>query len=386
MSNTTQAQDGALPVNFVCDFLFTLLRPAMHAKRAMAIARAAIATMHADRLSIAAIGRALASVYGTKAKHGIKQIDRLLGNSKFRIDEVFSVSVPWLVANRNQIVVSLDWTEYAKDGHSRIAVNLVTEHGRATPLVWKTHRTNELRDKRNEYEDRVLMTLSAYLPPNVHVTLLADRGFGDTKLYEYLEHDLGWDFVVRFRGNIRVRPQDGGCTTAAGLVARNGRIRGFEKALVTAGKYEVGVVTVKRKGMKEAWCLATTLAGDPHAVVKLYQRRFTCEESFRDEKDRHFGLGSLETTVSTTDRRDRSLVLAMLATCALTLLGSAGERAGCDKDLRANTVTTRRTHSLFRQGREYLLGCSRGAHNILRQMFVQLIEEHSRTSVTYATL
>lgn len=386
MSNPTPAQGGALPVNFVCDFLFTLLRPAIHAKRAMAIARAAIATMHADRLSIAAIGRALARVYGIKAKNGIKQIDRLLGNSKFLLDEVFSVSVPWLVANRDQIVVSLDWTEYAKDGHSRIAVNLVTEHGRATPLVWKTHRTDELRDKRNEYEDRVLMTLTAYLPPSVHVTVLADRGFGDTKLYEYLEHDLGWDFVIRFRGNIRVRPQDGGCTTAAGLVARNGRVRGFEKAFVTAGKYEVGVVTVKRKGMKEAWCLATTLAGDPHAVVKLYQRRFTCEESFRDEKDRRFGLGSLETTVSTTDRRDRSLVLAMLATCALTLLGSAGERAGCDKDLRANTVTMRRTHSLFRQGREYLLGCSRDAHDFLGQMFVQLIEEHSRTNVTYAIL
>jgi len=352
----------------------------------MAIARAAIATMHADRLSIAAIGRALARVYGTKAKHGIKQIDRLLGNSKFQIDEVFSVSVPWLVANRDRIVISLDWTEYAKDGHSRIAVNLVTEHGRATPLVWKTHRADELRDKRNEYEDRALATLTAYLPPSVHVTLLADRGFGDTKLYEYLEHDLGWDFVVRFRGNISVQPQDGACTTAAGLVARNGRVRGFEKALVTGGKYEVGVVTLKRKGMKGAWCLATTLAGDPHAVIKLYQRRFTCEESFRDEKDRRFGLGSLETTVSTTDRRDRSLVLAMLATCALTLLGSAGERAGCDKDLRANTVTMRRTHSLFRQGREYLLGCSRDAHDILRQMFIQLIEEHSQTSVTYAIL
>lgn len=386
MSNPTPAQDGALPVDFVCDFLFTLLRPAMHAKRALAIARAAIATMHADRLSIAAIGRALSRVYGMRAKNGIKQIDRLLGNPKFEIDDVFSVSVPWLVANRKRIVVSLDWTEYAKDGHSRIAVNLVTEHGRATPLVWKTHKSDELRDKRNEYEDRVLMTLLAYLPAGVHVTVLADRGFGDTKLYEYLEHDLEWDFVIRFRGNIRVRPKNGVCTTAAGLVARNGRVRGFERALVTAGKYEVGVVTVKRKGMKEAWCLATTLAADPQAVVKLYQRRFTCEESFRDEKDRRFGLGALETTVSTTDRRDRSLVLAMLATCALTLLGSAGERVGCDKDLRANTVTMRRTHSLFRQGREYLLGCSRNAHDTLRRMFVQLIEEHRRTSTTYAVL
>jgi hypothetical protein len=138
--------------------------------------------------------------------------------------------------------------------------------------------------------------------------------------------------------------------------------------------------------MKEAWCLATTLASDPQAVVKLYARRFTCEESFRDEKDRRFGLGSLETTVSTTERRDRSLVLSMLATIALTLLGSAGEQAGCDKDLRANTVTTRRTHSLFRQGREYLFGCSRDVHDRVRRIFVKLIEQHARTTSKYALL
>ena len=35
-------------------------------------------------------------------------------------------------------MISLDWSEYASDGQSRIAINLITEHGRATPLVWQT--------------------------------------------------------------------------------------------------------------------------------------------------------------------------------------------------------------------------------------------------------
>jgi Transposase DDE domain len=38
------------------------------------------------------------------------------------------------------------------------------------------------------------------LPNDVHVTVLADRGFGDTKLYDFLHTDLGFDFVIRFRG------------------------------------------------------------------------------------------------------------------------------------------------------------------------------------------
>jgi hypothetical protein len=44
-----------------------------------------------------------------------------------------------------------------------------------------------------------------------------------------------------------------------------------------------------------------------------------------------------------------------LATALLTLLGAAGEGLGFDRGLRANTVK-RRTHSLFRQGREYIAG------------------------------
>jgi hypothetical protein len=34
------------------------------------------------------------------------------------------------------------------------------------------------------------------------VTILADRGFGDQKLYELLKDQLGFDFVIRFRGVI----------------------------------------------------------------------------------------------------------------------------------------------------------------------------------------
>lgn len=387
MSKTFPTHEGPIPVEFVYEFILDLLDPKMHTKRAKAIARAAIATMFTDRLSIASVGRSLARISDIKPKHGIKQVDRLIGNAKFRIDDVFSQTVPWLVAKRDRIVVSLDWTEYAKDGHSRIAVNLVTHHGRATPLVWKTYESSDLRDNRNAYEDEVLITLMEFLPPDTKVVLLADRGFGDIKLYQYLEQELGWDFVIRFRGNIKVRPQGARCsTTAAKLVAKNGRARGFESAEVTADRHKIGVVTVKRKGMKDAWCLATTMAAAPSEVVQLYQRRFTCEENFRDEKDRRFGVGLLETTVGTTERRDRFLVINMLATIALTLLGAAGEEAGCDKELRSNTVTNRRTHSLFRQGREYIRGCSRRARDTLYQIFVRLVKEHQCAAQTFATI
>src|SRR5947199_247219 len=96
------------------------------------------------------------------------------------------------------IVVTLDWTEHDHDDQTTIAINLVTSHGRATPLIWKTVVKSGLKDNRNEYEDEVIRRLHEVLPQGVRVTLLADRGFGDQKLYVMLK-EIGFDYVIRFR-------------------------------------------------------------------------------------------------------------------------------------------------------------------------------------------
>ena len=110
------------------------------------------------------------------------------------------------------------------------------------------------------------------------------------------------------------------------------------------------VVLVHAPKMKEAWCLATTLSKRKASeVVKLYSKRFTIEETFRDEKDLHFGMGLSATHIREAGRRDRLLLLAAIAHALLTLLGAAAEETGLDRYLKVNTVK-RRTHSLFRQG------------------------------------
>jgi hypothetical protein len=105
--------------------------------------------------------------------------------------------------------------------------------------------------------------------------------------------------------------------------------------------------------MKEPWCLAVS-DGQVSAqdAVKLYGRRFSIEESFRDTKDIHFGMGLSSTHIGDADRRDRLLLISAIATALLTLLGAAGEAIGLDRRLKANT-STGRTHSLFFQGTYY---------------------------------
>src|SRR5690606_9623486 len=127
-----------------------------------------------------------------------------------------------------------------------------------------------------------------------------------------------------------------------------GHSKAVRGARVTKSEYAVGaVVTVHAKGMKDAWYLATSLKDGPaRDVVNLYARRFTIEETFRDQKDARFGLGMRHTRVKSVDRRDRLFFLAALAQTLLTLLGAAGERCGLDRTLKSNT-SKKRTISLF---------------------------------------
>jgi Transposase DDE domain len=136
---------------------------------------------------------------------------------------------------------------------------LITEHGRATPLVWLTVNKAELKDRRSLYERRVLVRLAEIVPAGVGVCIVADRGFGDQNLYRLLTEELHFEYVIRFRGNIKVTTASGVTHTAAAWVSPSGRARVLRGAMVTADRYPVGtVVCVRDPEMKQAWCLAAS--------------------------------------------------------------------------------------------------------------------------------
>ncbi len=89
----------------------------------------------------------------------------------------------------------------------------------AAPLLWLTVWKEELKNQRNDYEDGCLRRLSELVPAGCRVTILADRGFGDQKLFVFLG-ELGFDYVIRFRGNIHVTDADGRTRPAAEWVGK----------------------------------------------------------------------------------------------------------------------------------------------------------------------
>lgn len=335
----------------VRSFLDEIFVGDIHAKRIESLANGTLGILNSASLAVHAIGLGLAHARGLVTKHAVKQVDRLVGNSGVDVWECFSHWVPHLIADRTAILVALDWTDFDADGHAMIALNLLTSHGRATPLVWKTVKKSALKDHRNDYEDEVLHRLYEVLPTGVTVTVIADRGFGDTKLFAYLCNELGFNYLIRLKKNIVVTSAQGEQRKTADWVASNGRAKTLRNAQITAEKFVVPtVVCVKAKAMKEAWCLAAS-STQAHAaeLIKYYGKRWGIETYFRDIKDPRFGMGMKSTRTQSTARRDRLFLLSAFAIVLLTLLGAAGERVGYDRLLKANTVK-HRTHSLFRQG------------------------------------
>lgn len=331
-------------------FIGGLYGPDLHAKRVDALAGATLGAMNGASLAVALIGQALAQARGLVTKHAVKQVDRLMSNAGIDVWDSFARWVPQQIGARADILVAMDWTEFAHDGQSTLVLSLVTGHGRAAPLLWLSVWQEEIASRRNDYEDACLRRLAETLPAGCRVTILADRGFGDQKLFAFLA-ELGFGHVIRFRGNIHVTDAAGETRPAAAWVGKGGRARKLRDARVTAQGQQVGaVVCVHARGMKEPWCLA---ASDPEAtaatLINHYARRWTIEPQFRDTKDLRFGMGLSATRIGEPMRRDRLLLVSAFAMALLTLLGEVGERLGMDRLLKSNTSKTR-SHSLFRQG------------------------------------
>jgi len=360
----------------------------LHAKRLDSLANSTVGVMEAARAAIHAIGAAYAGIADIAPKHGIKQVDRFLSNAGIDVEQLTPAWAAFILGPRKEVILALDWTEFDDDDHATLAAYVVTTHGRATPLAWKTVKKSTLRGHRTAYEHAMVERLALAIPPDVSIELLADRGFGDQKLYQLLQ-TLHWDYTIRFRGNIVVEYQDK-AKLASEWLPPSGRATKLAYARVTRHRMEVGaVVVVHDKKMKEPWFLVTSRANrTASATVKRYGRRFTIEETFRDQKDLRFGMGLRATHIGQEARRDRLLLLLAIAQALLTLLGAASERAGLDRYLKVNTVKYR-THSLFRQGSYWygiLADMREDWFRALMENFAIVLSEHAEMAQILAVI
>ena len=373
--------------SYTQSFLTQRFDAVLHKKTLGSVYGAVLGTLTSARAGVAHIGRGLAEARGLSPKHAIKQVDRLFSNELLSVEDLAPYWLEFVAGSRTDLVVALDWTEFAKSDHSTLVLSVIAHDKRATPVLWKTVKRSRIQ--RIAVEDELLERLRAALPPPIRITLLADRGFASRAMYLFLRA-LQIDFVIRFKSSLLIGSSDGEMQPAAQHIPKHGRTYSITSAHITSERAEVPCIVLKHaKGMKESWCLASSRADlKPSEVVNLYGRRFTIEERFRDIKDWRFGMGVSAVQMESSQRRDRLLLIIVLAQTLLHILGAAGEALGMSRLLKANTVKSR-VHSLYRQGQTYLQLLPTmpeiQSEKLLRR-FLKLLLQHAKTSKLLALL
>ena len=141
----------------------------LHHKQVFSIALVTLGVVYSARMTIHAIGAAMAKVRGNSSmKHGIKQVDRFMSNKKLAQVKMREALVTAVVGNRKQIDVSMDWTDFEKDDQTTLALSLVLKHGRAIPIVWLTVKKSTLKTRQTTYEQTAAWMLREALPEPAH--------------------------------------------------------------------------------------------------------------------------------------------------------------------------------------------------------------------------
>ena len=332
-------------------FLFGKFQSQIHAKRLSSLSDAVLGTLNSQSLQPSKMGDGLAAAKGLLPKHARKQVDRLISNEGIDVQLCQNGLAHLLIANRKRIIIAMDWTVFAKDAQITLTLRLITTHGRATPLLWRTVSVNGLKGKKTSHVFALLEKLRQLVPEDCRVIVLADREFGTLNNMKKLKDALGFDYILRIKRNFTVTNNQSEKKLAHEWL--NPKVLTcIDDAKLTVQNYPVQkVVICKEPGMKQMWCLACSLSNiATQTILNLYGKRWSTETSYRDEKDLYFGMGLKKARIRQIARRQRLLLISAIVIIFLTLLGAASEATGFDKYLKANTVK-RRTHSLFAQGR-----------------------------------
>lgn len=230
------------------DFISDAFEDTLHAKRVASLANAVQGAIHSCSLAIHAIGSGLAQANGTNRKYAIKQVDRLLSNKKLDVQELLDSWVNFIITDKKEIVVSMDWADFDSDNQCTIVLSQQTNHGRNTPLMWKTYKKTELKGHRNEYENKILEKLHAVLPEGIKVTIVADRGFSDCAKYELIDEKLGFDYIIRMKSNVYVSDGDAEPCKITDFASPGVRAKTLNNMYVTSQEKHVNkIVCVKER-------------------------------------------------------------------------------------------------------------------------------------------
>jgi len=360
-----------------------LLFPVMHKKRALTLITLISTLLKTKRLSLTALGRAMAS--GIKQRSGIRIVDRFFGNKKLigELEAIQSAIARKIIGMRKSIDIIVDWTNVPNTSFWALRAAVVAQ-GRAITIMEEVHPEKKLANRR--VQDKFLESLKRKIPDDCDVCVLTDAGFHNDWFRKVTS--LGWHYIGRVRhGSQKKYCAEKGKSWKTlehlsseaktsplfiGLVwlcksncllthlyTYKSQNKG-RKSLNRAGKRKKDTGSLEYgRAAREAWILASSLPPEkcrPIEVVKRYFNRMQIEEGFRDLKSSKYGFGLEHCLTRKIDRFKIILLLAMIAAYYAWIIGFLAEINKLQYDYQSNSIKTRRSLSFFFLGCEIIRG------------------------------
>lgn len=212
--------------------------------------------------------------------------------------------------NRERLYLSLD-TTVVWNCFCIVWVGVVYR-GRTIPVAWSVIAQSSSSVRLGTIQ-RVLRQAQSILPPGVSIVLLADRGFADGKLMNYLRENLGWHFRIRIKRSFQFQHQGQWCKVSS-VPLQPGQA--YFTDAVAVGKTkpfsDVYLAFAHDKPSGEDW---TIVSDEPTNLQTFaqYRLRFCVEESFLDLKSNGFNLEA-------SRLRDKFALSQLCGVIALTML------------------------------------------------------------------
>jgi hypothetical protein len=305
----------------------------MRLSRLKTLAAIVPAAMELCGVGVLSLGRAMNT--NTTAKHNIKRVNRFLGNEEVEGVAIARGLFHAMVPAQGRVYVVVDWTDVP---NGKLLVFSLPCNGRCVPFFTKAVAKNVGEGGLIQAENEALATLHFICGERTEVVLVADRGFGNQRWIQEVRAQ-GFHFVQRLSCvfNVDTERHIGALRD---LNLRRGKpVRDWGEGTIGDDETIEGrLVTAYDPEAKEPWYLVTDLT-DPTAeeVKDIYRLRWWTEPTFRDKKNRDWGLGLAHVFLKDYRRYERLFYIVALAFLFLSAHGALAEQRGFDKGLKANT-------------------------------------------------
>jgi hypothetical protein len=306
-----------------------LVLPAMRVTRQRNLAWLVLGLLQVRdaHLTVSEIARAILT--RSNHWHKFKRMHRFLSNVKWSPQGCFPILLQFLLSRFRTgayLPVIIDQSTIA--GRWEVLWASIPFRGRALPFCFRLFTTAELKadpeGSQPKLEDEFIATVVHLLPCPAQAVLLLDRGYARVSLLRLLG-SLGVKYVLRVRADTWVYYRPGYEGPLAKIKVRRGELLWWRNVdYQKRERYPTNLAITLNAIAAEPWYLVTNLSRAA-ATIFWYERRFRCEELFKDIKDQ-LHLETLR--IKQPCQIERLLFGLVIAYYALTLIGVAAQRAG----------------------------------------------------------